>query len=764
MPTTPMRALTWDLLSARAGRRCLRTVVDRSASPGRVPGVRKGVRIGAVVVASLLAMSCSGGDGGDDDDAADDPAASEAADGFSARAIAYLERAADSDTAPDASRDKVWRAVARLALDPDGDEPTELTVDDLARIADRFATFQDTTDFDMIALLNLWYRADGGRRLAPDTRDHIRRLILDFKYWYTDPQPEGIVDERWYWSENHQILFHTIELLAGQAFPDETFSIAGITGAEHVERATPLIERWVEHRARFGFAEWYSHVYYQEDLEATVALAEFADDPDVRTLGAIATDLVLYDMASHTHAGAFGATHGRTYKKDKMTALDEDTWDVSKLVLDDTDLEYRSERGAVFLASATRYRPPAVLAEVVDDDGDAPSDGDVGGVVERARHSLPLDPLAEVTPDPEGPFGLEFDDPDDLMVWWGMAALTPWQTVVPTTDEMTRYDLWSAELFSDFKPFEPLVKAATPDTIRALARSLAPQLNIGLLSEANTYTWRNGDSMLSTVQDFRKGQASQQHHVWQATLSPDAQVFTTHPRTPTEPGVRWHSNSDDWTGNASLPRSGQFRNVNVSIYAPLFPSEDTLQGSYQPYTHAYVPQDHFDEVTQEGPWTFARLGDAYLALYSWRETGWMSYDPAEVDTNGLTMPFELVASGGPNNVWITEVGHADSHGAFDEFRAAIAAHEPVVIPQGDPDVSTTAFDVEWTSPSVGEISFGWDEPLVVDGEKRPLGDYLRIDSPWAQVPFDSNAYVIKSGRHTLRLDVNGPSRRSSGDL
>ena len=125
---------------------------------------------------------------------------------------------------------------------------------------------------------------------------------------------------------------------------------------------------------------------------------------------------------------------------------------------------------------------------------------------------------------------------------------------------------------------------------------------------------------------------------------------------------------------------------------------------------------------------------------------------------------ELVASGGPNNVWITEVGHADSHGSFEEFQAAIQEHEPVVTPLGDPDVSTTGFDIEWTSPSVGEVSFGWDAPLVVDGEERDLADYPRIDSPWAQVPFDSTSYVVKSGRHTLRLDTGTPSRESSADL
>ena len=726
---------------------------------------RGGTRVAIAVAVALIAMGCTSGDdtssdgagSGSDDTATERPAGG----GFAERATAYLDAAAKTEVGPDASRDKVWRAVAVAAADPDSDETLELTVADLDVITERIATFTDTTDFDLIALMNLWFRSDHGRRLAPDTHDHVRRLILDFKYWYDEPQPEGIVDERWYWSENHQILFHALELLAGQEFPDETFTNSGTTGADHVAHARPLVERWVEQRARYGFSEWYSNVYYQEDLEATVALAEFATDERIATLGAIATDLVLYDLASHTFDGAFGATHGRSYKKDKMTALDEDTWDVSKLVLDDADEPYRSTLGAVFLASATRYRPPAVLAEVVADRGPAPSTDDPGGVVERARHSLEIDPLAPVTDDPEGPMGLAFDDPDNLMLWWSMGGLTPWQTVVESTSEMTKYDLWRAELFSDFAPFEPLVKAASPETIRALARSLAPQLNLGLLSEANTTTWRSPGAMLSTVQDFRKGQASQQHHVWQATFSPNAQVFTTHPRTPTEPGVKWHATSEDWTGNASLPRSAQDRNVNISIYAPLFSSDEELRGSYQPYTHAYLPQDHFDEVVTSGHWTFARLGDEYLALYSWRTPEWVTYDPATYDTNGMTEPFELVAKGGPNNVWITEIGSKSAAGSFEEFRAAIEASEPVVTPLGDPAVFSTGFDVEWTSPSLGEIGFGWDRPLVVDGDEVPLDDYPRIDSPWAEVPFDSTSYDIRAGGERLQLDGTKAVRRSS---
>ncbi len=716
----------------------------------------------ALVVVTLGAVVAVGCSSGKDEKSSKAPTAKGTAarsTGFAKRAEAYLATAASAEVAADASRDKVWRAVARLASDPKS--TPALTVDDLGTITGRIAAFSDTTDFDLVALFNLWFRSDHGERLDPATADHIKGLMIGFKYWYDEPQPANTVDERWYWSENHQILYHAIEFLAGEEFPDATFTNDGKTGSQHADHARPLIEKWVEQRARYGFSEWYSNVYYREDLLATLALAEFADDDDVATRGAIASDLALYDLASHTFDGAFGATHGRTYKKDKMTALDEDTWDLSKLVLDESDLPYQSALDAVFLAAATKYRPPAVLGDIVADSGAAPPKGDAGGVVETARHSLKLDPLAAVSKNPPRPQGLAFDDPANLMLWWGMGALTPWQTVVESTSEMTKYKMWQEEQFSPFRSFEPIVKAASPDTLRNLARSLAPKLNLGLLSEANTYTWRSDGAMLSTAQDFRKGQASQQHHVWQATFSPEAQVFTTHPGSPTKAGVSWHENSDDWTGSASLPRSVQMRNVNISIYAPLFESKDALTGSYQEYTHAYLPQEKFDEVVRADNWTFARLGDEYLALYSWRTPSWVTYD-STFDTNGLKLPYVWWANGGPNNVWKTGYGAKDGDGTFADFQQAITANQPVVRPLGDPEVNSTGFDVDWTSPSQGPITFGWDKPLMVSGTDQPIADYPRIDSPWAQVPFDATDYVITGGKHSLHLDVTAPSRESSG--
>ena len=69
-------------------------------------------------------------------------------------------------------------------------------------------------------------------------------------------------------------------------------------------------------------------------------------------------NLCLADLALNLQRGAYGATRGRTYKKDKMSSLDEATFTTAKLLFDDTDQGWRStsDTGATYLAGALRYR------------------------------------------------------------------------------------------------------------------------------------------------------------------------------------------------------------------------------------------------------------------------------------------------------------------------------------------------------------------------------------------------------------------------
>lgn len=58
-----------------------------------------------------------------------------------------------------------------------------------------------------------------------------------------------------YHTENHQILYHTDELLVGQLFPARIFGNNGAAGAAHIAHARPRVLRWLDDRARFGFSE-----------------------------------------------------------------------------------------------------------------------------------------------------------------------------------------------------------------------------------------------------------------------------------------------------------------------------------------------------------------------------------------------------------------------------------------------------------------------------------------------------------------------------
>jgi hypothetical protein len=627
--------------------------------------------------------------------------------------------------------------------------------DAFAEVLAEIDGFEDTTDFDVLYLLNLWYGY--GDQLPDATRDAIRERLLGFKYWYTEPTPDGVVDQKWYWSENHRIIFHVDEYLAGHAFPDETFTNDGRTGAEHARDAEARIREWLEEKVRFGFTEWHSDVYYQKDVTPLLTLVEFAPDEDLANRAAMLLDVVLFDLALHLHEGNFGATHGRSYMKDKSTALDQDTFGLAKLLFDDTDEPYQSrgDAGATLLARAREYRLPEALRRVAAHDEP---------MIDREHMNVPLDPLAPASADPAPPYGIAFDDPANVPFWWERGAHVAWQVVPLTIETLDRHELWDSDFFSPFKPLRDLV-GDDMAAAQSFAQSLAPLLNFGLLSEVFTYTYRSGDVMLSTAQDYRPFVFGEQYHAWQATLDEHAIVFTTHPKNEPIAGTQWPDRDGYWTGTGSVPRAAQVGTTGLYLYAPMFAPQTSgplAQFTYLPYTHAYFPTEHFDEVVSEGSWTIGRRGDGYVALWSWRPVHWREHDPAVVFTRGLTQPFDLVADGGPDNVWIVEVGDAASHGSFAEFRAAIAASAPEVAAR--PPASTGlpgGFDVQYRTLAGEELAWSTDGPLTAGGAPVELQPADRFDNPFLQVPFEGRRYEISASGASLVLDFDDWTRRTA---
>ncbi|MDZ7674877.1 MAG: hypothetical protein U5K30_07410 [Acidimicrobiales bacterium] len=712
-------------------------------------------------VFALVVVACSSGDNAapSDEEPSGEDVESGAGDGFvdeawfAGRQDEYLEFAtAELDPG---SINNVTAHAERANRDPDFEwEAESVTVDGFEDELDDITSWKDTSDFDILYFVNLLYGYEG--QLPAETVEAIDDALLGYEYWYTEPTPDDVIDEKYYWSENHRIIFHTIEYLVGQRHPDETFRNDGRTGEEHMAHAREKILTWLDEKADVGFSEWHSDVYYQKDVTPLLTLVEWVEDDDeITTQAGMVLDLVLFDIALHLHDGNLGVTHGRSYMKDKSKAQDQDVFGLAKLLFDDTDQEYtsRGDSGATLLARASEYRMPDVIRRVAQSDEP---------MVDRERMGVPLDPLAPVSDDPEAPYGYEFTT-EYVDFWWERGAQPAWQVVPASLDTINTYELWDAPTFAPFQPLRDIV-GDDVDAAQDLVQGLAGILSFALLNEANTTTYRDGEAMLSTVHDFRPGTYSDQHHIWQATLDEDAVVFTTHPKNePFEGADSWPDADGYWTGSGSLPRSAQVGRTSLSLYAPRVPAEGALEGyDHLDFTHAWFPTERFDEVVRDGNWTFGRHGDGYVALYSWRAPEWRTHEPGEVFTDGLTEPFDLVAPGGPDNVWIAHVGSAGLDGSFEEFQEAVNSAElEVTTLEPTADGFPGGFDVRFASPADGEITLGQDASLTVDGEGIDLRHERRYDNPWASVDFQAEVYEISDDEGALVLDFGSGSRSVS---
>lgn len=652
--------------------------------------------------------------------------------------------------------------MERDRIDPEYTAPIAAVAPDaFERSFEKISTLQDTRDFDGLYLLNLWLGYRDHPMLAPGTAERIEESLANFKLWFTEPTPEGLIDNSYYWTENHQVLFHTIEYLLGQEMPDRPLSTDRRTGAEHREIARERLLRWLDQRARFGFAEWHSNVYYQKDVTPLLTLIEFADDEELRDRATMILDVLLYDMATHTIRGAFGATHGRSYKKDKMTSRHDDTWGGVKLLFDTTPIPYQSTShpDATLLARAKRYRMPEVIRRIATS---------TDTYTERERMSLPIDLAGPYDPEPEAPFGFDYTDEENLDVWWGIGALTAWPVAPLTLEIFERYNLWQTQSFLAFADLAILVDA--PVVAQQLAISAYRFFAFGVLDQVNTVTHRNAEYMLSTAVDYNAGSFRSQIHTWQLTFDPDALVFTSHPFRPNPESLDWSDRDNEqggyWTGDASIPRSAQYENVGIHIYAPQYPRRNSAPFTffrYEDFTHAFVPRDHMDEVVSEGNWTFARKGDGYVGLWSWRPTRWVAWDPEVYANNGMVQPYDLVADGGADTVWIVEGGRAADWGSFEEFRRALAASVIEVVPLGErsEDGISPGFDVTYESPSQGRMEFGWERPFVVAGSEVPLSEFPRIDGPFGSLDFDGKDLSLRHEGYGVDLDFGSWTREVS---
>ncbi len=218
----------------------------------------------------------------------------------------------------------VFSEIAKMALGYWADVKTDVIMETIKGINQR----KDCSDFYLTGLLGMMHRYGDDPSFPESLKPPLEECVLNFRYWADEPGSDAM----WFWSENHQILFHTCEILAGQLYPDRIFTNVGQTGQWHREKGERMALAWLLKRGAGGFSEWDSNCYFEEDLLALSHLADLAESQAVYDLATVVMDKLFLTMALNSYKGTFGSTHGRTYTPHIKSGRMEATAGVSRLM------------------------------------------------------------------------------------------------------------------------------------------------------------------------------------------------------------------------------------------------------------------------------------------------------------------------------------------------------------------------------------------------------------------------------------------------
>ena len=634
--------------------------------------------------------------------------------GFKQRQEIYLNDSKNSDD--------IYAQAARMYLGLNVSEDS--FEDSLYKIYN----FKDCLDFRLNSLLRSIYLDIYKNILSPTIRNRIIDAFGKTKYWYTEPTRDDMI----FYTENHQILFHTAELLIGQLFPNDTFVNSGMTGIEHVNHAIPLVKRWLDWRAQFGFAEWHSNTYYTEDIAALVNLVDFSEDPEIVYKAAIVLDIIAFDFANNYYKGRYATTHGRCYDRTKLgfnalapasrDSTSESAWIM--LGVGKHNPNDNHNLAAVALATSDYYATPPILENIANN-ATLYNEHKERNSINMIEGSL---------------YNINYNE-EDLMFWLGMSAVLPPQTIDDVFNLVEKYNIksenmYGPKLISDFFKTSAFLHGIPQKKYSEKLKLITQGI---CLETSNTYTYRTPYYQLSGSQDHQKGMNSYQEHIWQASLDDNAFVYTN------SPGGLTKDFEQEYVGGWN-PRATLYKNIGIIQYdRETLPLEGELLLYFlnlftgnKFYQHAYFPRWAFDEWEQHGKWTFGARGDGYIALYSYKNTKWVS--SYELRVNDY------------KNVWIIELGSIEEYSSFNQFISEISQSQVKIIPQA------LGYNVQYNSPSQGLVSVTWNNPMYVNDKEIDLGPYPRFNNKYCYQDFGTKTTIIKFDNQMLELDFNNYSR------
>ena len=586
----------------------------------------------------------------------------------------------------------------------------------ILEILDFIHTRYDCADFRMVCILRSLYAYAG--LVSPSTLSAMKKTVLGFKYWMDEPG----VDSMCFWSENHQLLFAACQYLAGQLYPEEVFSNSGLTGQQHIQKAKPVIQSWCKYRFQFGFSEFHSNTYYEEDIAPLSLLIDFAKEEEIRLQASMLMDLILLDMALHSFHGYFCAASGRCYEAQKKDPGRQDVLEImDKAFGFELVKAYDYTRLSAEFILNQSYRLPKVVHEIAHQQGEL-----------EIKDSMGLD-LCEIRERFKGAHTVEAMG----RYLWAMEAFTNPESVNMTMKMFRLFHLRTNDFLKDLKVLDkPILRRL--GILPALVKLLNPVTQGIAIQRANTYTYKTKDYMLSTAQRHHAGEFGDQQHIWQATLSGGVTVFTTHPGAAFFADNARNFSPSYWVGNGIQPDAAQHKNVCLCLYK-LDARKGLMEMERQIYTHAYFPKAKFDQVRRVHDQLYiARKDRGYIALFA--------LHPLEEKDGD-----ELVQRGVETG-WAAVMG-GEEYAGLDAFENRMKLYE-----LGKVNLELALIDN-------GDTDDYWS--IIYKGQFDVKGQlqnsvYPRLDCPFGHVERDPREYQLKAGGYQLKLNLSVGIRMGDG--
>lgn len=265
--------------------------------------------------------------------------------GYGSRRTAALEDAARRS-------DDLFAEIAKMALGEWEDVDWKV----VSASCESVSASEWNSEAQLLGLLGIFRRYAEEDALHPEVKDKIHQAALAYRHV---TEAEGL--------ESRAAMKLACAVLAGQLFPDSTFTQPGISGKQLQQVAGQSLLALLRTKGIEGFAEWGSSAAYEQWVVALAHLAGVADDETLSELSAVLLDKLLFLLAAGSQRGMqVMPTAQATFSELKSGQL-QPTSGIQRLLWG-MGVFHRSIQGVVSLACA-EFEFPSFFADVANADG-----------------------------------------------------------------------------------------------------------------------------------------------------------------------------------------------------------------------------------------------------------------------------------------------------------------------------------------------------------------------------------------------------------